>query len=153
MKTATAILVLVILVFSQTAPGKKPDPVSSLSESFAKTGLIAVNAIDADTSIPEVRGDEILVGGKTQEKIDVADSEAVSKEEVGLVHSMRALYVKKLTNNMQNEISRLQGAKEDEKARSAFTTCFADFESELRKRSPSLPRSCSDILGSPTASK
>lgn len=125
--------------FAQQAPER-------LGDQYAKTALVALFAIHADTSMPVVQGGELLVVTRTQEKIDAADAEARSASEIAMTKGLRSIYVHRLTNNMQLK----PGADDPVNSLAAGvvrikkqeTACFDSMERALRARSTKIPAAC-----------
>jgi len=118
MKSVSAILIIAAAVITPAIAQQKQSA-KKLTDSFAKAAILAVRAIQPP-------------GVKAEEKIDAADSEAVSKGDEAVLSRIRLLY-------LQSKIAEM---KRKEGELSPLTDCFNDFVENLRARSSVIPKSC-----------
>lgn len=95
-------------VSPQTAtPARQTKPsiaakVEPINDAFAKASLRALMAIQGDATLPDVtQGGDILFSKKVVDAIDEADSEARTNAETRLSGILRALHIRRSTNNME----------------------------------------------------
>jgi hypothetical protein len=127
---------------------------SRTSDSYAKATLVALKAVEGDIWIAEVRDGQILVNKETQQKIDVADAEASTKEERALIAELRTIFIEHLIGNLTSATNRLSGK---DAANAAIVArewaCFKPFEQALRNRSASIPKECVSLHAEFSAKK
>jgi hypothetical protein len=150
-------LLVVLLVISGSiilAQQKSAVPgTPHISGGYAKSALLALFAIRADVSGSERRDAQTLIGTGTQDKIDAADAEARTPQELSLTRSLRLIYERKLTDNGKRKIAasdapslHARGIVLMEKREEA---CFSAIELTLRDRSPKVPQACDDMIAGP----
>ena len=113
-----AMLLFVAASMAQKQPSSKgPKPVQktsdskdNLSDSFAKTALRALTAIQRDASTPDYgKGAKVL----DNNAVDNADAQARNVNEKAVVALLRTFYFARLTNNMRRD--RIERLRESEK--------------------------------------
>jgi Phage integrase family len=118
MKTAILFYFLAASCFAQQVPEKvkkttvNKDQVPNLSDAFAKASLVALKAIEADSSEPKLREGQFLVNGYVQKLIEAADLEASLIAERALVINLRGLMISKEANNTERSIVALKASSD-----------------------------------------
>lgn len=128
-----------------------------LSDQFSKASIIALNSIAGDLFVPQMRDGKIVVAGPSQSRIDEADAEAVTKPELQMIEQVRAVFIHRMSVNIQRARARafwagieinpkspdgkyLSGLEAGEDlCREALITLF-------RRRSPGIPASCTAMM-------
>jgi hypothetical protein len=153
----TILLSLVaVTVLAQTTPQPKVTPPQGprLSDTFCKTALTALKAIQRDQSIPKKKTGELYANGATTHHIDQVEIEASSKQERTIAEALHNIYLQKLLNNMQREIIKI-GRDDDESLTSdpewvelkqMEDRCFGALDNRLHERSPGVPAACKPML-------
>lgn len=94
-------LVLVLLLTSCGKPTQKQSSPESLklSDSYARAAVLGLLAIESDVLTTEDQNGQKVVTGTTQSKIDAADAEARTEQEVSMTKLLRQIYEEKLAAN------------------------------------------------------
>ncbi len=132
-----AILIWAVLLLLSGC-GHKP---KVISDNYATSALLALKDIQGDLYVPDKTG---IVNRFTQEKINVAEVEAVSPEERVNAAALSAIYEERLfVNTGKVHVGEPVFIKGDAVTQEGFLAkCFSDFDDSLRARSSAVPASC-----------
>jgi hypothetical protein len=151
--TIRAIVFAVAVLGQSNAPPKKAVAPVKLGNTFCKTALVALKAIQRDESTPTIKEGKLYANGITTTLIDRVDIEASTKQEKAVSDGLHQIYFGRLVNNLKRETLRLQ-LKEEERVKEpkwvemneTENRCFDALDRRLHLRSVGVPPECAAMV-------